>query len=164
MVSSFDPDVFDDAVFDDRTPRVVKEKDPARQRMGKNNRKRGHKAEREWHGHIAKAANRAGLTVMQMPELRGSVAKEDVRWIDTSFEVKSIRQKDANERWLTPGALTKAWAAARRHCEHRTPIVVVCARRQGVVTRWRVYAVEGCEPVDGHDWIADRVLALRTGA
>jgi len=160
MTTTFDPEELP-PVYDDRPVLVVKEKNPANQKRGRNSRRRGHQAEREWVRHISVAANRAGLTVQQMPELRGSNAKEDVRWIDLSFELKSIQWKDAHERWLAPGALKSAWEKARLHCEHRTPVVVVCARRQGVLSRWRVYDTEDGEWVEGHTWISNRILALK---
>ena len=45
---TYDPDTYSPEAFDDRPVRVVKAPNPARQKINKNNRKRGSTAQTEW--------------------------------------------------------------------------------------------------------------------
>ena len=159
MVSTFDPDdIAPDYIPPKDEPRV---KDPVRQKRGRNSRLRGHKVEREWFVYIERQCN--GLPVHQLPERRGTSGVEDGRWLDFSFELKSVQWKDEKERWPAKAALAKAWEQARRRAQHRTPVVVVCARRQGKLSQWRIYLAEGADHIEGRQWVSDTVLTLRTG-
>lgn len=154
---TFDPDEAPPEYLPPRDePRV---KDPVRQVRGRRSRRRGHDVEREWFRHIEKACD--GLPVQHLPERRGTSGVEDGRWLDWSFEIKSVQWKDTKERWPAAAALAKAWAQARRRAQHRTPVVVVCGRRQGKLSVWRVYIEEGAAPVEGHTWISDCILELK---
>ena len=142
MNTTFDPD--------EAPPEYVPPRDeprassPVRQRMGRNNRARGAKAERE----LVRLFEDEGWIVETQsgPNRRDFLAKRVVK--DTIL-FYSVECKSLTKRWPFPGEVRLAWEQARRQAREHDALLVFCLRSQGKPTEWRRYTLEGYEDLKG---------------
>lgn len=146
LPKTFDPDVFEVDTYDDRGPKVVKEKDPVRQKIGRNNRARGARAERD----AVHFFEKHGWTVITQsgPNRRDFIA--ECACVDVKHRF-SVENKSITKRWPYAHEVRKGWEQSTRQAKQYTPLLVFCLRSQGKPTQWRRYTPDGFE--DLGDWL-----------